>query len=68
MTFHNIVAHPLMEILKLMSFEKIGKILHDKTVPDNVMLHTEDPEEDKTESINRRNTKNVEENSNSRGT
>lgn len=45
-TFHNIVAHPVMEILKIMSFERIGNIIHDKTIPDNVgmdnIANTED--------------------------
>lgn len=37
-TFHNIVAHPIMQILNLMTFERIGNIIHDKTIPDNLNL------------------------------
>lgn len=32
-TFHNIVAHPLSEILHLLGFEKAGGFVHDATVP-----------------------------------
>lgn len=49
-TFHNIVAHPLMEILKIMSFERIGNIIHDKTIPDNIgMENIANTEEDHPE-------------------
>jgi hypothetical protein len=30
---HNIIAHPLMEILSLVGLSKIGSIVHDKTLP-----------------------------------
>jgi hypothetical protein len=30
---HNIVAHPLMEILSWVGLSNIGKLIHDKTVP-----------------------------------
>ena len=57
-TFHNIVAHPVMEILKIMSFERIGNIIHDKTIPDNIgmdnIANTENdhPEMFRSECIN----------------
>ena len=32
-TVHNILAHPLMELLHLFGFTKIGNALHDYTLP-----------------------------------
>lgn len=32
-TIHNIVAHPLMEILHLVGFTDLGNRLHDATLP-----------------------------------
>ena len=32
-TFHNIIAHPLMEILHLIGFTKLGDRIHDATLP-----------------------------------
>ncbi len=33
MTIHNIVGHPLMEILNLVGLETIANIVHDSTLP-----------------------------------
>ncbi len=32
-TLHNVVAHPLMELLNQLGFEKAGTRVHDVTVP-----------------------------------
>ena len=32
-TIHNIIAHPLMEILHLIGFTKLGNKIHDLTLP-----------------------------------
>lgn len=37
-TVHNLIAHPLMEIVRLLSFGKLHKLsnkIHDCTVPEN---------------------------------
>lgn len=33
MTIHNVVGHPLMEILHLVGLETIANIVHDSTLP-----------------------------------
>ena len=30
---HNIIAHPLMEILSWVGLSNVGMLIHDKTVP-----------------------------------
>lgn len=32
-TVHNIIAHPLSEILHLLGFEHLGNRVHDATIP-----------------------------------
>ena len=32
-TIHNLIAHPLMEILHLLGFTKLGNKIHDMTLP-----------------------------------
>lgn len=32
-TLHNLVAHPLMEILHLVGFTELGNKIHDATLP-----------------------------------
>jgi hypothetical protein len=32
--FHNIVAHPVAEILRLLGMKKLGRYIHDVTVPE----------------------------------
>lgn len=32
-TVHNIIGHPLMEILHLMGFKELGERVHDATTP-----------------------------------
>ena len=32
-TIHNIIAHPLMEILHLIGFTELGNKIHDLTLP-----------------------------------
>lgn len=32
-TIHNLIAHPLMEILHLLGFTELGNRIHDKTLP-----------------------------------
>lgn len=32
-TLHNVVAHPLMELLNQLGFERLGNRVHDRTVP-----------------------------------
>jgi hypothetical protein len=32
-TIHNIIAHPLMEILHLIGFTELGNKIHDATLP-----------------------------------
>jgi len=32
-TIHNLIAHPLMEILHLLGFTEIGNKIHDYTLP-----------------------------------
>ena len=32
-SIHNLIAHPLMELLHLFGFTKIGDALHDYTLP-----------------------------------
>ena len=34
-TLHNVVAHPLSEILYQLEYEDIGKKVNDKTMPNN---------------------------------
>ena len=37
-TVHNLIAHPLMEVLYLLSFGKLeafGNFIHDATIPDH---------------------------------
>ena len=47
-TFHNIVAHPVCEILHLLGFDEAGTWVHDVTVPAPVSIPTPDSEsEDK---------------------
>lgn len=31
--FHNVVAHPLMGLLSVFGFNKLGEKIHDATVP-----------------------------------
>ena len=38
-TIHNLVAHPMMEILYLLGFEELGNKIHDYTLP---KTHNED--------------------------
>jgi hypothetical protein len=33
-TFHNIIGHPLMEILNLCGMEHFGTMVHDITLPE----------------------------------
>ena len=35
-TLHNVVAHPLSEILAQFGLEKAGNIVHDLTIPEQV--------------------------------
>lgn len=35
-TLHNVVAHPLSEVLFQLGFEDAGNRVHDATVPDHV--------------------------------
>ena len=44
-TFHNIIAHPLMEILHLLGLTKLGDKIHDSTLPKEESL-TKPPETD----------------------
>jgi hypothetical protein len=32
-TLHNVIAHPLMELLHLLGFTKLGNKIHDSTLP-----------------------------------
>jgi hypothetical protein len=32
-TIHNIIAHPLMEVLHLLGFNELGNKIHDITLP-----------------------------------
>ena len=32
-TIHNLIAHPLMEILFQLGFKKLSELVHDSTVP-----------------------------------
>lgn len=32
-TIHNLIAHPLMEILHLLGFTELGDKIHDSTLP-----------------------------------
>lgn len=34
-TIHNIVSHPLSEVLYLLGFSALSDIVHDSTVPDH---------------------------------
>ena len=38
-TIHNLIAHPLMEVLYLIGFGKLGDKIHDATLP---LQHGED--------------------------
>ena len=38
-TIHNVIAHPLMEILHLVGFTELGNKVHDATLP---LRHDED--------------------------
>lgn len=35
-TIHNLVAHPLSEVLFQMGFENLGNRVHDATIPEHV--------------------------------
>ncbi len=35
-TFHNIVAHPLMQVLRLVGCNKAGRWVHDATIPKDI--------------------------------
>jgi hypothetical protein len=35
-TLHNVVAHPLSEVLFQFGFERAGDALHDATIPEHV--------------------------------
>tara|TARA_B100000674_G_scaffold471701_1_gene460774 strand:+ start:622 stop:768 length:147 start_codon:yes stop_codon:yes gene_type:complete len=40
-TIHNIIAHPLMEILHLIGFTELGDKIHDATLPKEHKDHKE---------------------------
>lgn len=42
-TIHNMVAHPLMELLHLVGFTELGNRLHDATLP---KTHNQQEEQD----------------------
>ena len=35
-TLHNVVAHPLSEILYQLGYENLGNKIHDKTIPQHI--------------------------------
>tara|TARA_B100002019_G_scaffold130772_1_gene112339 strand:+ start:1981 stop:2145 length:165 start_codon:yes stop_codon:yes gene_type:complete len=35
-TLHNVVAHPLSEILYQLGYEDLGNKIHDKTIPQHI--------------------------------
>ena len=38
-TFHNLIAHPLGEILYLLGLENLSNKLHDSTIPNHTKGH-----------------------------
>ncbi len=40
-TFHNLVAHPMMEVLFQLGFEQWGNRLHDSTAPNGTDVRGE---------------------------
>jgi hypothetical protein len=35
---HNIIAHPLMQIMQLIGLHSLASIIHDETLPPNAVL------------------------------
>ena len=53
-TIHNMVAHPLMELLHLVGFTDLGNRLHDATLPKS-HNHQEEQEEQDQDVASREN-------------
>ena len=50
-TIHNVVAHPLMEILHLVGFTELGNRIHDATLPKS-QKHQENQDQENQDQEN----------------